>query len=72
MRGFWEGRLKNVLEGVLGSIMRSYFRVYSYRDWMTAIQSNNQYTLFCTFDCVMKFIWQLGFKLVVCSVIYSI
>jgi len=79
--------IRSVLESmpgsVLGSVLRAYLRAYvsrlgvchreqlganSQAGWECAIECNQV----CTWERAMKCIWQLAFKFVVCSVMYSI
>jgi len=64
--------LENVLGGVLGSVLRAYLGAYSPAGWEYAIESNQECTSERTWERAMKCIWQLAFKFVVCSVMYSI
>jgi len=58
----------SVLESVLGSVPESVLGAYSQAGWECAIECNQE----CTSERAMKCIWQLDFKFVVCSVMYSI
>jgi len=63
----WERRSSR-----LGVYHREQLGAYSQAGWECAIECNQECTSERTWEREMKCIWQLAFKFVVCSVMYSI
>ena len=64
--------IRSVQSSRLGVCHRVQSRAYSEPGWEWAIECNPECTSERTWERAMKCIWQLAFKFVVCSVIYSI